>query len=61
MDLQVNSAVTSSGTYPWTVQVTASFGGSQFVVRTISGSSQVIVNGSSDRFAFGWYAQIGSP
>jgi virginiamycin B lyase len=55
MDVQVgsSSAVTSTGTYPWTYQVTAVITGFN-VVRTMSGQSQVVVNGSSDPYGPGW-------
>jgi virginiamycin B lyase len=55
MDVQVgsSSAVTSTGTYPWTYQVTAVISGFN-VVRTMTGQSQIVVNGSSDPYGPGW-------
>src|SRR5439155_24549172 len=52
--LQVNSAVTSTGRYPYSLHVIASFSGRGDVDRTVSGNANVIANGSSDAFGYGW-------
>src|SRR5262249_25142236 len=52
--VQVNTAVTASGRYPWSVTITANLSGGDTVVRTVSGYANVVVNGSSDPFGQGW-------
>src|SRR5262249_15741505 len=46
LSTQVANAVSATGVYPWSVQLTASFTGDT-ITRTLSGNSLVIANGSS--------------
>jgi RHS repeat-associated protein len=51
--LQVNSAVTVTSAYPWSITVTAAYSGGN-VVRSLSGYDLVTVNGSSSAEGPGW-------
>jgi RHS repeat-associated protein len=53
LDLQVASAVTSTGLYPWKVEVQVTQSGDT-LDRTIADTAVVVVNGSSDPFGQGW-------
>jgi hypothetical protein len=48
----VSTAVSSTGGYPWTVEVKATYG-SDTITRSVSGTSYVVVNGSTP-FGHGW-------
>src|SRR5262249_58257632 len=52
--VQVNTAVTTTGRYPWTVQITANLAGGDTVVRSVSGYANVVANGSSDPVGHRW-------
>jgi hypothetical protein len=54
LDFQVNSAVTMTSAFPWSVTLTASYSGGSTVVRTVSGTAPVIVNGSASPYGPGW-------
>jgi YD repeat-containing protein len=55
--IQLNTAVTATGYYPFTVQLTATVPPSTTYVRTYAGYAAVVVNGSSsttDPLGYGW-------
>jgi RHS repeat-associated protein len=54
LDLQDSSAVTFTSAFPWSVTVTAAYSGGINVVRTVSGKTPVIVNGSASPYGPGW-------
>jgi RHS repeat-associated protein len=54
LDLQDSSAVTFTSAFPWSVTVTAAYSGGVNVVRTVSGKTPVIVNGTASPYGPGW-------
>ncbi|HEV3256736.1 MAG TPA: hypothetical protein VG013_07655, partial [Gemmataceae bacterium] len=53
--LQVASAVTATGNYPWQVEVKATLPGSGGTIdRIITGNAYVVVNSGSDAYGYGW-------
>ena len=54
LNTQVASPVTATGVYPWTVTIQATLPGGNVVQSTISGTSLVVVNGSTDPIGKGW-------
>jgi RHS repeat-associated protein len=54
MDIQVGSAVTSTGLYSWTMDVKATYPNSYVVTRSVSGSTPVVVIGTATPFGQGW-------
>src|SRR5262245_30113160 len=54
MSTQVTSPVTSTGYYPWQVEVKASFSNRGDVDRILTGNVGVVVNGMSNPFGPGW-------
>ena len=52
--LQVSSAVSATGNYPWEMQVKASFSDNSTLTRTVSAKLPVVVQGSDDPFGQGW-------
>src|SRR5262249_19013311 len=54
LDSQVSSAVSSTGRYPYSVDVLSSFSGGDTLDRVLSGRAAVVVNGASDPFGYGW-------
>jgi RHS repeat-associated protein len=54
LGMQVNSAVTVTSAYPWTITATAAYSGGVSVVRTLSGTQLVVANGSSSPEGPGW-------
>lgn len=54
LPVQDATPVTSSGVYPWTVQVQATLPGGQVISQTMDGTSAVVVNGPDDPFGAGW-------
>jgi hypothetical protein len=52
--LQTSSAVSSTGYYPWQIDIDASFSGRGDILRSYSGNAMVVANGSSDAFGQGW-------
>jgi len=51
---QVASAVTTTGAYPWSLSITATFSGTGPITRTVSGTAYVVVSSSSNPFLLGW-------
>jgi hypothetical protein len=48
------SPVPSSGVYPWQLTIVAHYSGRGDVVRHVSGTALVVVNGANDPFGLGW-------
>jgi RHS repeat-associated protein len=51
---RVNNAVSSSGAYPWSLHLIASFSSRGNVDRTVSGTAWAVVNDGTDPFGKGW-------
>ncbi len=54
LNTQVASPVTTTGVYPWTITIQATLPGGNIVQSTISGTTAVVVNGSTDPIGRGW-------
>jgi RHS repeat-associated protein len=54
LSLQVNTAVTSTGLYPWQVEVKATLPGGDTIDRFTYGNAPIVVNSSGDAFGNGW-------
>ena len=54
LNVQVSSAVTTTGYYPWSVTLTLTFTGVDTITRTVNGSTIVVANGSSDPYGQGF-------
>src|SRR5207247_1958242 len=48
-------AVTSTGYYPWTIDVQASFSDNTTVTHSITGNLPVVVRGSDSPYGYGWW------
>ena len=48
------TAVTSTANYPWQLALTVTLANGNTISRTLSGSTPVVVNSSSDAFGYGW-------
>ena len=51
---QVSSAVTSSGRYPWQIEMVVTFANRGDVTRTVTGTADVAVLGSGTAAGYGW-------
>ncbi len=54
LDAQAASPVTSTGLYPWMMDIQATLPGGNVIDHTVSGTSGVVVNGATDPLGPGW-------
>ncbi len=54
LGLQVSGAVTTTGLYPWKIEVKATLSGGTTIDVVLTGTAPVVANGSGDAFGPGW-------